>query len=181
MRAAIWLVLAAAFAASDCNKPTPMRAISSAGQPLKSETQPAVPPPGTGPDAKTPFGPRDAIDPKSSEAAGQIVQHYGALIARGRMHDAGGLWASSDSASRFALQLKRYQQVRLEMRAPGDEEGAAGSIYVRVPVTFSGKDRNDVDFTRSAEVILRRVNDVPGSSEAARRWHIERIDWKVAP
>jgi hypothetical protein len=25
-------------------------------------------------------------------------------------------------------------------------------------------------------VILRRVNDVPGSTEAQRRWHIERID-----
>jgi hypothetical protein len=27
-------------------------------------------------------------------------------------------------------------------------------------------------------VILRRVNDVPGSTEPQRRWHIERIDWK---
>jgi hypothetical protein len=26
-------------------------------------------------------------------------------------------------------------------------------------------------------VVLRRVNDVPGSTEAQRRWHIERIDW----
>ena len=25
-------------------------------------------------------------------------------------------------------------------------------------------------------IILRRVNDVPGSTEAQRHWHIERID-----
>jgi len=29
-------------------------------------------------------------------------------------------------------------------------------------------------------VILRRVNDVPGSTEAQRRWHIERIELKAA-
>ena len=28
-------------------------------------------------------------------------------------------------------------------------------------------------------MILRRVNDVPGSTEAQRRWHIERIEWKT--
>lgn len=180
MRAAMWLVVAAMLAVSACNKPTQMRATSNAGQPVKSGTQPPVPPPGTGPDAKTPFGPKEVIDPKSPEAAGQIVQHYGALIAKGRMNDAQALWVSSDSASKFALQLKHCHEVRLEMREPGDEEGAAGSIYIGVPVTFSGKDQNDADFRRPAEVILRRVNDVPGSSEAARRWHIERIDWNVA-
>jgi len=31
-----------------------------------------------------------------------------------------------------------------------------------------------------AAVILRRVNDVPGSTERQRRWHIERIEWKAA-
>jgi hypothetical protein len=51
--------------------------------------------------------------------------------------------------------------------------GAAGSIYVTVPVVFYGD-----KFRRAADVILRRVNDVPGSTEAQRRWHIERIDWK---
>jgi hypothetical protein len=27
-----------------------------------------------------------------------------------------------------------------------------------------------------AKMILRRVNDVPGSTEAQRRWHIERVE-----
>jgi len=37
---------------------------------------PAIPPPGTGPDARTPLAePQEAINPKSAEAAGQVVQH----------------------------------------------------------------------------------------------------------
>jgi hypothetical protein len=31
------------------------------------------------------------------------------------------------------------------------------------------------------EVVVRRVNDVPGSTEAQRRWHIERIDVAMTP
>jgi len=55
-------------------------------------------------------------------------------------------------------------------------EGAAGSTYITVPIvlygTLNGKAAN-----RKGDVILRRVNDVPGSTDAQRRWHIERIDW----
>jgi hypothetical protein len=94
------------------------------------------------------------------------------------MKEAEALWGSSDSASEFVLQLKRYPEVHLEIGKAGNEEGAAGSIYVTVPVSFYGKDQNAAKFRRPAEVILRRVNDVPGSTEAQRRWHIERIDWK---
>jgi hypothetical protein len=58
-------------------------------------------------------------------------------------------------------------------------EGAAGSSYVTVPVIFYGKSKEGQSFRRAATVTLRRVNDVPGSSEAQRRWHIERVDWKT--
>jgi hypothetical protein len=59
----------------------------------------------------------------------------------------------------------------------GGQEGAAGSIYVSVPLTVSGT-ADGKRVTRSADVVVRRVNDVPGSTEAQRRWHIERMDWK---
>jgi hypothetical protein len=45
-------------------------------------------------------------------------------------------------------------------------------------VTFYGKDQNSAEFRRNADVVLRRVNDVPGSTEVQRRWHIERVEWK---
>jgi hypothetical protein len=131
------------------------------------------------PDDRTPLEePSGEIDPKSAEAAGQVVQHYGALIEQRSFTEAEKLWGSAESASHFTLQLKRFAQAHLEIGKPGDSEGAAGSIYVTVPVIFYGKDHNSADFRRAADVILRRVNDVPGSTEAQRRWHIERIDWK---
>jgi hypothetical protein len=55
-------------------------------------------------------------------------------------------------------------------------EGAAGSIYITVPIVLYGT-LDGKKLHRSGNVILRRVNDVPGSTEAQRRWHIERIEW----
>ena len=133
------------------------------------------------PDDRTPLAePKGAIDPGSTAAAGQVVQHYGALIEQRRFGEAQALWGDAAAGSDFALQLKRYPETHLEIGKPGDMEGAAGSIYVTVPVVFYGKDQNNADFRRAADVILRRVNDVPGSTEAQRRWHIARIDWKNA-
>ena len=124
--------------------------------------------------------PNGPIDPRSTEAAGQVVQHYGALIEQKRFPEAEKLWSSAQTARDFALQLKRYPDAHLEIGNPGDSEGAAGSIYVTVPVIFYGDDVNGAEFRRQADVILRRVNDVPGSTEEQRRWHIERIVW-IAP
>jgi hypothetical protein len=152
----------------------------------ESEPAPAPAPPSAPgqanvalPDDRTPLEePKGPIDPKSAEAAGQIVQHYGALIEQRSFTEAEKLWGSADTAKEFALQLKRFPEAHLEIGKPGDSEGAAGSIYVTVPVIFYGKGQNSADFRRAADVILRRVNDVPGSTDAQRRWHIERIDWK---
>ena len=124
--------------------------------------------------------PKRPIDPKSVEAAGQVVQSYGALIEQQRFAEAEKLWGDANGAAQFTLQLRRYPEVHLEIGKPGEPEGAAGSIYVTEPVVFYGKDANAKSFRRPADVILRRVNDVPGSTEAQRRWHIERIDWKDA-
>jgi len=146
-----------------------------------SEAEPPIPPPGTGPNARTPLAePEGPIDPKSAEAAGQVVQHYGALIEQGRWAEAAKLWGNADGPSDFAVQLKRYREVHLEIGELGDMEGAAGSSYVTEPVTFYGKDEIGKAFRRAADVILRRVNDVPGSTDEQRRWHIERIEWASA-
>jgi hypothetical protein len=120
------------------------------------------------------------IDPKSAEAAGQVVQHYGALIEQRRFEEAEKLWSDGAAASRLESQLAPYPEIHLEIGKPGEPGGAAGSIYVTVPVRFYGKDQSGAPLRVAAEVVLRRVNDVPGSTEAQRRWHIERIDWKKA-
>ena len=128
------------------------------------------------PDNRTPLEePNGPIDPKSAEAAGQIVQSFGALVEQGRWGEAEALWGDTATAARFTADLKRNRESHLEVGKPGLAEGAAGSIYVTVPVILYGKNKGGADFRRAAEAIIRRVNDVPGSTEAQRRWHIERI------
>lgn len=120
--------------------------------------------------------PKGPIDPKSAEAAGQVVQHYGALIEQKRWDEAAKLWGSSEAAAEFDAALKSNRENHLEIGDLGRPEGAAGSIYLSVPVTLYGKDAQGKAFRIGQTAILRRVNDVPGSTEAQRRWHIERID-----
>jgi len=131
------------------------------------------------PDDRTPLEePNGPIDPKSAEAAGQVVQSFGALIEQGRWAEAEALWGDGATAARFTADLKRNRESHLEIGKPGLPEGAAGSIYVTVPIILYGKNNAGADFRRAADAILRRVNDVPGSTEAQRRWHIERIELK---
>lgn len=51
---------------------------------------------------------------------------------------------------------------------PGEQEGAAGSSYYTAPVRIIDGPR-----TVRGDVVLRRVNDVPGATEEQLRWHIE--------
>ena len=175
-------IMVAALALLACSRAANDNAPSNLPQPAPAaanEAAPVIPPPETGPDARTPLSePKGTIDPKSTEAAGQIGQHYGALIEQKRWSEANALWNDSPAAAQFAAKLMANRETHLEIGQLGDPEGAAGSIYVTQPVTFYGKDQNGADFRKPANVILRRVNDVPGSTEAQRRWHIERIEWR---
>ena len=134
---------------------------------------------GADPDRPAPLSePKGAIDPKSVEAAGQVVQHYGALIEQGHWTASRAFWGDAAAAQAFERNFRTYADVHLEIGDLGEAEGAAGSIYVTEPVTFYGKKNGGGAYRRAAIVTLRRVNDVDGSTEAQRRWHIERIEWK---
>jgi hypothetical protein len=123
--------------------------------------------------------PKGPIDPKSVEAAGQVVQHYGARIERSRWLQAERLWGDINLARQFATDLgARFREVHLEIGDLGHIEGAAGSMYTAVPVVFYGQSRRGDPLRLPASITLRRVNDVPGSTERQRQWHIERIEWK---
>ena len=147
--------------------------------PAVQDSAPAAESPGTENRTSLPE-PKGPIDPKSAEAAGQVVQHYGALMEQGRWTESWKLWSNAASAKQFDRNWRDDSEVHIEIGKPGDTEGAAGSIYTTMPVVFYGKTKAGASFRRGADVILRRVNDVPGSTEAQRRWHIERIEWKDA-
>ena len=90
------------------------------------------------------------------------------------------LGPGAPARAEFDKRFSSLSGLKATIGSAGDQEGAAGSIYLSVPLTVSGiSDGKRV--SRSATLVMRRVNDVPGSTEAQRRWHIERIDWATTP
>ncbi len=170
MRWSTLTVMAAVLLAA-CSKPTEQQ-----------NEAPSNPPPPIAPAApvvrQAPPAAPPTIDPKSNAAAEELVRGFVRLINSGRLDDAYMLLGSNaPPRSDFDRQFAGYSHLRASVVAAGDQEGAAGSIYVTVPLTISGESGGK-HVERSADAVLRRVNDVPGSTEGQRHWHIERIDWK---
>ena len=115
--------------------------------------------------------PEGPIDPKSAQGAGQVLQQFAALIEQGRFGEANAL-GEDDPADQFT----RYSETHAEIGAPGPIEGAAGSLYVEIPIRFHGKLKDGKAFSRDATATLRRSNDVPGATEQQRRWRIYRLE-----
>jgi hypothetical protein len=168
----------AAIPAPDQNAPAPVLPVNDAA-PASSTggATPAAPGAAGGlPDDRTPLPePKGPIDAKSAEAAGQAMQRYGALIEEKRFAAAEKLWGDPARAKGYSAMLRANREVHLQVGKPGSSEGAAGSIYINVPIVLYGVDGGGRKFSRSGEATLRRVNDVPGSSAEQRRWHIESI------
>lgn len=118
------------------------------------------------------------LDPRSSEAAEELVRAFAALLNSGHFADAYMLLGPGAPPQKsFEADLRRLHALHVTVHSPAGQEGAAGSIYVSVPLTLSGSESGR-QISRSGKAVLRRVNDVPGSTEAQRHWHIERIDWE---
>ena len=60
-------------------------------------------------------------------------------------------------------------------------EGAAGSLYVDVPVVLYGRYATGGEYHASGKATLRRANDVPGATAEQRAWRIEKIEVQTAP
>jgi len=120
------------------------------------------------------------IDPKSAQGAGQVLQSYAALLEQGRFAEARRLWTDGSGASglserEFAASYAKYAEIHGEVGAPGGMEGAAGSSYVDIPFRLYGTLKDGRPYNSVGTVTLRRVNDVPGSTDEQRRWRIYRI------
>ncbi len=127
------------------------------------------------------------IDPDSAQGAAQVVQGYYGLLEEQRFAEAQDLWApkgaiGSQDDAHFAARFRGFSEIHANVGAPGDAEGAAGSLYVTVPVQVYGRiAATGKPWHMLRQVTLRRVNDVPGSTAAERRWHIESIGAYEAP
>lgn len=143
----------------------------------------APPPPGAAgglPDDRRPLA-EGPISPKSAQGAAQVVQTYYALLESGRTAEAWRLWSQGspqravDEAA-FARKFAGFADYHAQIGAPGAVEGAAGSLYVEVPVVVYGRLKSGEAVHQSGTATLRRVNDVPGSTAEQRSWRIQSID-----
>jgi hypothetical protein len=165
-----------------CSQQTPQDEVANAPEtnlPATNTPAPEAPlnPPAPGepgglPDDRTPVS-EGPIDPKSPQGAGQVLQTYFALVEQGKTTEANKLW--SDGAEK--LDLSKYKEVHANIGGPGDMEGAAGSSYVDYPVQLYGRLKDGKEFNLRGTMTLRRVNDVPGSTEEQRKWHIYQTDF----
>ena len=122
-----------------------------------------------------------ATDPKSAAAAREVVLRYARLVEDGRMSEARPLWTEGSDTSAIEAQLEKFEQLDAKVGNPGQLEGAAGSSYVDVPLQLAGRTGRGEPLGLDGTVTLRRVNDVPGSTELQRRWHIYRIELQPRP
>jgi hypothetical protein len=116
-----------------------------------------------------------------------VVQGYYGLLEEKRFSDAQDLWNDKSAIgaqddAHFAARFRGFSEIHANIGSPAEIEGAAGSSFVTVPVQVYGRLKaNGKPWYRLRQVVLGRVDAVPGASEADRRWHIESIGAYVAP
>ncbi|MEH1799960.1 MAG: hypothetical protein V7L13_12500 [Nostoc sp.] len=111
------------------------------------------------------------------QQAVQLIHDYYDAIARLDYKQAYLAWdgdgtASKQSFEEFQQSFANIVSIVEEVGKPGSLEGAAGSLYIEIPVTVTSVTSNGTPQRFRGSYKLRRVNNVPGSTPNQRRWHI---------
>ncbi len=111
------------------------------------------------------------FSPESAQGAANVLQTYYALIEAGKYAQAFRLREPREdlTADRFADSFDRFSEYHANIGAPSEPQGAAGSLYVEVPVQLYGRMKDGRPFSNAGTVTLRRSNNVPGASK----------DWRI--
>lgn len=135
-------------------------------------------------DLSAPEGPA-GLPKDGTQDAGQVLDRYFALVEERRYLDAYRLWsdggrATGDSAAAFAKSFDAFREFHAEVGEPGEPQGGAGSIYIEIPVRLHGRMKDGKEFRSRGIMILRRVNNVPGSTAEQRQWRIYNSEFSNA-
>lgn len=155
-----------------------------ADEPAPPDAGAAAPPP-TSPADEPPPPEVPAGEPTAEDAAAVVRRYYGAIDA-GQYGQAYHLWAgegrsSGQSAASFAGGFAGTSGVDVRTGAPGRVDAAAGSRYVRIPVTIEAMHDDGSRHRYEGSYTLRRAV-VDGASAAQRDWRIESADLReVSP
>lgn len=124
------------------------------------------------PDASAAPAPAALPAPSTSRDPAQVLVGWARAVSLRDWDAVFAYWGEHGEASgmtreQFRSAWGRLKAPDLEIK-PGVTEGAAGSSYYTAPVTITDGSRRI-----AGEVVLRRVNDVPGATPEQLRWHIE--------
>jgi hypothetical protein len=114
--------------------------------------------------------------PPEGAVAAAMARTYFSLLGQRRYRAALRLRNDDMPPASFVRAFRPYRSYHGSVGRPGQVEGAAGSLYVELPVRVSGRLRSGRPFSQRGTVTLRRVGDVPGATASQRRWHIYRTD-----
>lgn len=122
--------------------------------------------------------------PAATEARQVVVDYYAAINARD-YRKAYGLWsekgaASGQSFEHFSGGYANTESVDAAVGEATDEEGAAGSRYINVPVELQSKQYNGTTRSYKGRFTLRAVV-ADGATEAQRRWHLASAEMQRIP
>ena len=111
-------------------------------------------------------------------AARAVVQRYYAALDRHDYRTAYRLWdrggqASHQSYPQFVRGFANMRRTRVVAGTPTQPEGAAGSTYIRVPVTVRATLKNGTAQVFAGSYTLRHVNDIDGATTEQRQWHLD--------
>jgi hypothetical protein len=173
--------------ATDASSPstaTPIPTETPAPTPTPSDTASAVPATGENdgsPDITPAKLTGDAA--KSEKGARNMLLAWSRGIELREFDQA---WALMGDAAKAQTSKAQFNALFHPLRdiaiavAGGEMEGAAGSSYYSVPTTVTGTRADGSKATLKGEVVLRRVNDVPGATAKQLAWHIEQVNLKPA-
>ena len=146
------LLLAALLVAS-CGEPQRQEPAATEPQEPRPAEQAAAPP-----RAKATPSPAPPVGEEGQGAADVLRSYYG-LIEAGRYDEAFRLrepGKRGPTPEQFRQSFARYAEHRATVGTPSQVAGAAGSLYVEVPVQIYGRLRSGKPFSTAGTVTLRR-------------------------
>jgi hypothetical protein len=144
--------------------------MSSGKPPSLSQSIPATP-------TQSPSASQDPSPDTSQQAAVQVIRDYYDAINRRDYDRAYQYWANNGEASnqsfdQFKQGFSDTASVIVEVGEPSKVEGAAGSLYIEIPITLTAKTVNGSVQHFTGSYSLRRVNHVPGATLDQQMWNL---------
>lgn len=119
---------------------------------------------------------------RSIKGARNVMLFFARALEQKQFDDARALLSPLDkqkwSRAAFAAIFADLEKITVAI-PDGTTEGAAGSLFYTAPITITGNDNSGRPIRIEGEAVLRRVNDVAGTTPAQLRWHFETLtlDW----